>query len=625
MSVLEQLCQQYTAQFRQAQQLARTGAEPAPDRESLLAGIRDTAHRVFLLRVSNDALLDQIVLKRKPEDLTPEDIPVLERFAADLAEFSLQVDTGTAYRVHRLLYEYACLHGDTDLCVRELYGQAVALHYCNLHQPDLGINTVGQRVSSLFNQGAAYLDRFETLTDPKTRDYIIRCVGNRRMGMEQFIGPNDHRTGFQFGAHYKEYHALFEDSMRVMESPRYRALEPDLPWDRYIYTLHYGLTRYVTVLNTSDDPAMHREVLASTEYVYRWQDRVANDHTGRFVPVVTRQRYALARYYCGELDGDGLMREYLAMRGAAAADDYTFEGQRVNLWMPTAAAVQLARMPADVQARYRDAVAEWQRGMTPYLSHVPHSQYSNALDTLVTLVLEYQMDMDPSLQGQMMDLLLVRHPPTYVHSRMVAELCVWLFTRMAEVNPGALAGVFGAGDAADIWERRGELTKKVYSCGLYHDIGKNMLLQVIGLYGRRLTDEEFACIQCHPLYSWYILRHHPDMENEAMTALYHHISADGQRGYPFNIPPLPESLRPMVDILVVADTLDAATDNVGRSYAQAKTLDDLLGELRAGRGTRYAARVVDLFGDADFCTATAAMLEQRRADLYVEIYSARQA
>ena len=45
----------------------------------------------------------------------------------------------------------------------------------------------------------------------------------------------------------------------------------------------------------------------------------------------------------------------------------------------------------------------------------------------------------------------------------------------------------------------------------------------------------------------------------------------------------------------------------------------------AERGSRYAAKVVDLFDDADFCAATAAMLEQRRADLYVEIYSARPA
>lgn len=623
MPALEDLCQQYLVQFRQAQELARVVAAPSADPQSLLAQITDTAHSVFLLRASNDKLLDQIVLKRTAADLTADDIPVLQQFAAGLAQFSRRLDTGIAYYVHKLLYDYACLHNDTDLCVRELYEQGVALYYCNLHQPDLGINTVGRRVSSLFEAGAAYLPQFETLTDPKTRDYIIRCLGNRRMGMERLIGPNDHVGGFSFGAHYKEYRALFEDTMRVMESPHYRALAPDLPWDHYIYTLHYGLSRYVTSLREFDDPDMRREVLASAEYIYRQQERVANDTTGRFIPVMTRQRYALARYYNGLLDDDGLMQELLSMRSAAGPDDYTFEGQRVNLFLPAAAALHLSQMPAWVQERYRAAVTAWQDDGNRYLSHAPQNQYSNALDTLMSLTLEYQMSFDPSLQGRMMDLLLVRHPPTYVHSRVVAELCVWLFDRMVDTCPEKLTGLFGVGDASAIRADRRTLADEVYSCGLYHDIGKNMLLQVIGLYGRRLLDEEFALIQCHPLYSWYILRHHPHMENEAMAALYHHIDCDGQHGYPFNIPPLPDGLRPMVDILVTADTLDAATDNVGRSYAQAKTLDTLLGELRAGRGTRYPARVVDLFDDADFCAATAALLNKRRADLYVEIYSAQ--
>lgn len=622
MPALNDLCRQYLTQFQQAQELARSGSAPWLQGQALLDHIKDTAHRVFTLRVSNDELLKQIVLGRRAEDLTPGDIPVLQQFAADLVEYFLQVDSGIAYCVHKLLYEYAVLHGDDDLCVRELYEQAVALSNCNLHQPDLGINTVGQRVSDLFAQGAAYIDRFEELTDPATRSYIVRCLGNRRIGSEELIGPNDHRLDFDFGSHYAAYRKLFDQAMAVFESPYYRGLAPDLPWDRFIYTLHFGLTRYVVSLSTHDDPAMRRDVLASAEYIYRWQERVARDHTGRYIPMVIRYRYAVARYYNGLLDDDGLMQELLAMRGLAAENDYGFEGQRANLWLPTMIAFHFSQCAPAVQARYAAEIEGWQQRTTEYLAHAPLNQQTHALDSMVALVLDFRITMTPTMQDQIMDLLLVRHPPTYVHSRMVAELCVWLFDRLLDTDPAALAGIFGTESADALRAGRDELVKEVYSCGLYHDVGKNMMLNVIGLYGRRLLDEEFALIQCHPLYSWYILRHHPHMENEALTALYHHISCDGRHGYPYNIPPLPAGLRPMVDILVVADTLDAATDDVGRSYAQAKTLDTLLGELRAGSGTRYPARVVALFDDADFCAATAAMLARRRADLYVEIYSA---
>lgn len=622
MPALQELCQQYLTQFQQAQELARSTSAPWLGRDALLDHIRETSHRIFLLRVSNDDLLKQIVLGRKAEDLAPEEIPILQQFAADLVEYFLQVDSGIAYCVHKLLYEYAVLHEDDDLCVRELYEQAVALSNCNKHQPDLGINTVGQRVSDLFARGAAYIDRFEELTDPVTRSYIVRCLGNRRIGMEELIGPNDHRLGFDFGSHYAAYRKLFDEAMAVFESPYYRGLAPELPWDRFIYTLHFGVTRYVVSLRSHNDPDMRRDVLASAEYIYRWQERVAQDHTGRYIPIVARYRYALARFYNGLIDEDALMQELLAMRGSAPANDYGFEGQRANLWLPTMIAYHFSQCTPEVQARYAAEIEGWQQRTTEYLAHAPLNQQTHALDSMVALVLDFRMMMAPTTQDQVMELLLVRHPPTYVHSRMVAELCVWLFDRLLDTDPAALAGVFGIESEAALRANRAELVKEVYSCGLYHDVGKNMMLNVIGLYGRRLLDEEFALIQCHPLYSWYILRHHPHMENEAMTALYHHITCDGKHGYPYNIPPLPDDLRPMVDILVVADTLDAATDNIGRSYAQSKSLDTLLGELRAGSGTRYPPRVVALFDDAAFCAATGALLARRRADLYIEIYSA---
>ena len=49
-----------------------------------------------------------------------------------------------------------------------------------------------------------------------------------------------------------------------------------------------------------------------------------------------------------------------------------------------------------------------------------------------------------------------------------------------------------------------------------------------------------------------------------------------------------------MDALTVADSLDAATDNIGRCYTMAKPVDTLLGEFRAQRGTRYAPEVVAL-------------------------------
>ena len=82
----------------------------------------------------------------------------------------------------------------------------------------------------------------------------------------------------------------------------------------------------------------------------------------------------------------------------------------------------------------------------------------------------------------------------------------------------------------------------------------------------------------------------------------------------------PAAVRVMVDIITVVDALDAGTDNIGRSYAAAKSFDDLVSELRAGKGTRYAPYVVELLEDGDFCRESEQFLADSRKEAYLETY-----
>lgn len=620
--MLQALCRQYIEQFSRAQALARAGLPKDLGRAGLLQKVQENAQEIFALRVSNDELLRQIVLDRRAEDLTPEDVQILIGFADELVSYAIRLDAGIAYRVHKLLYEYARLHDDVDLCVRELYYQGLTLYYCNYDSSELGINLLGHRISALFDAGAAYLPRFEELTNSKTRDFIIRCLGNRRLGREELNGPNDHTRDFSYIEHYDVFQRLFQETMDVIESPHYRALAPELPWDNYAYTTHFAATRYVGVLRDQYIPEIAQNVLRSAEYVYQWRMRGAKDGTNRFVPSEILYRYAAARYHAGVIDADTMMLEMLALRTNAARDDYSLEGQRVNAWLPLMTNEYLVRMPPNVQQRYAPMVQDWMDGVDDYLLAAPADRNANALDDVLIFVSDHRRKWAPDLEKNLLGQLLVRHPQTYIHSRMVAELTRWLFERMADVAPEQLIGMLDVKDADELAARHDELAQELYSCGLYHDLGKNKVLRVIGLYGRRLLDEEFAAIQCHPMFSWQILRSFPGKENEALAALYHHLSCSGLRGYPRGgLPDLPARLRRAVDLLVVADTIDAATDNIGRSYAQAKSLQVLLGELRAGSGERYSAEVVALFDDPDFCEATEKMIKERRKQTYFEIYS----
>ncbi len=53
--------------------------------------------------------------------------------------------------------------------------------------------------------------------------------------------------------------------------------------------------------------------------------------------------------------------------------------------------------------------------------------------------------------------------------------------------------------------------------------------------------------------------------------------------------------QPLIDILSIADSIDAAVDFLGRSYAKRKTLRDLVDEFQNFKDTRYSKDVIELF------------------------------
>ena len=70
----------------------------------------------------------------------------------------------------------------------------------------------------------------------------------------------------------------------------------------------------------------------------------------------------------------------------------------------------------------------------------------------------------------------------------------------------------------------------------------------------------------------------------------------------------------------VADCMDAATDTIGRSYKHGKTLDEFIDELNAGKGTRYAPYIAELFEHQEFYNDIAYLLSEGRQDNYTDTY-----
>src|ERR1700722_3757367 len=133
-------------------------------------------------------------------------------------------------------------------------------------------------------------------------------------------------------------------------------------------------------------------------------------------------------------------------------------------------------------------------------------------------------------------------------------------------------------------------TDAIEFAGMLHDVGKlGVPTQVLQKTGP-LTEDEYAAIQLHPMRGLEIVREIGFL-NEALAGIMHHHERIDGKGYPMGFAghEIPEFAR----IIAVADAFDSMTST--RSYREAKSIADAVGELRNGANTQFDPLVVDAF------------------------------
>jgi hypothetical protein len=133
-------------------------------------------------------------------------------------------------------------------------------------------------------------------------------------------------------------------------------------------------------------------------------------------------------------------------------------------------------------------------------------------------------------------------------------------------------------------------TDAIEFAGMLHDVGKlgvpTTVLQKTG----PLTEDEYAAIQLHPMRGLEIVREIGFL-NEALAGIMHHHERIDGKGYPMGFAghEIPEFAR----IIAVADAFDSMTST--RSYREAKTVPEAVGELRRGANSQFDPLAVDAF------------------------------
>ncbi len=263
------------------------------------------------------------------------------------------------------------------------------------------------------------------------------------------------------------------------------------------------------------------------------------------------------------------------------------------------------------------------RNICAYLFHMPNTSSMSFSMEWVSIIIQHFIDLPGGVHFEdfILQCMAALHPPTYIHSKMVAQLTECLTRHLIIMKPELFLGIMGCDSIFDVAGKKDSIIAYAYHAAVCHDFGKINIIDTIFVYGRKLLDFEFNIIKSHPTIGARFLAAHESTKEYADVAAGHHRWYDDSRGYPEDFKTWDSPYKTIIDIVQCADCMDAATDTVGRSYNRGKTLYDFLEELRADSGKRYAPWLLEVFDRPEVRRDVEFLLTKGRDKNYLDTYS----
>ena len=128
--------------------------------------------------------------------------------------------------------------------------------------------------------------------------------------------------------------------------------------------------------------------------------------------------------------------------------------------------------------------------------------------------------------------------------------------------------------------------------GLFHDIGKIGVPDIILQKNSKLTDDEYSQIKQHPNIGVHILSNATIFNDILPIVEHHHEKFDGT-GYPKNL--AGNDIPYLARIAAIADSFDAMASR--RAYRDSLPLDVIISEFERCKGTQFDPQMADVFLD----------------------------
>ena len=535
-----------------------------------------------------------------------EEVRELEDFAAKLAG---GVDAGLFRRIHQALLSLARLKRDRTATIRELYWLGMGYYWLCNNLAGLDLELIEKYVSRMrlcFTEAAAYLKYFDEIEDTETRGYILRSRANMALGPFKSQGGKIR---------------LVRETLRIMQDEHYQEVEPNLPWERYLYMTHQQMASSIAhdkskVMSPEDTAS----IMESVYIVY--QQRIQEAEAQHERPTL---RWAFPcctiEYYCGLYDFGRLLAKIEKLLDAADPEDHSPEGVYGVVSLPAFYCQYLMQEPERIPGRAAYVDGLYRRALD-YVDSFPAEEQENLALYLWQLSCTFIETGGGMSYGAFLEEIMLRFAPElYLHSRMVAAACRAVCALILEEEPDFFDDMEGIADEADPAEKRRKILDAAVQYGLLHDAGKVSLLQFFAQTGRQWLEEEYEVARLHTMVGESMLRERASTRPYAAAALGHHAWYDGSaHGYPAACRRLECPGRQMVDVVGLMDWLENVTGSGQASSGIEMSFDEAVEEAVALEGRRFSPLLTARLRDKRVTDRICQAFQEGRREAYRRMY-----
>lgn len=540
---------------------------------------------------------------------TPEEITELEEFAGALLRGKDELDGGLFCQIYEALLSRARQDKDRSRIIRCLYWLGIGRH--NMSTKMVGLDYADSksymsRMRLCFAEAAAYLKYYDEIDDTDTRGYILRSRANIALGQYESASAKIR---------------VARETLQILQDEDYQTMEPELPWDRFIYMTHQQIASSISY--SRDNDMTPQDVAAIMESVHIV-------HQGRILEALDRgetpsMRSAFAcraiEYYCGLMNLTELLGRMEALMDFADGTDFSADGMYMAISLPAFYCNYLREYPEQLPGRetYLEALY---RKVVAYTRAFPADKANEQLFYFLRQLSSTYIETPHSISYGEFQLLLLTHfaPDVYVHSKVVGKTAAALCDIIMEEDAAFFDDIDEIHAIKEPAQKRRAVLDLAENCGLFHDVGKINFIRLFTRTARQWFEEEYEITKLHTVVGNARLAANASTRGYAAAALGHHSWYDGSHGYPESYRRLECPYRQMVDVIGLFDWIDNSVCQFWLYGQPKKTFDEAISEAISLEGRRFSPLLTAMLRDTAVCETVRRAYETARRDANRQLY-----